>query len=335
MKSSKKAISALLGSIAMVILIIDAKTAASGAAEAVELCIKTLIPSLFPFFLVTTYLNASIFGLHIPGIDMIGKTLRIPDKSESLLLLGLIGGYPAGAQLINEAYQHGQIDKRTGHILLGYCNNAGPAFIFGITQYLFSSFWTPFIVWGIHLFSAIITGILLPRPISKSISCKSNRQITIVQALQKSLSISTSICGWVILFKTLMAYIQKWLAGSSDKLGLVILTGMLELSNGCFRLTEIPSEQTRFILCVVFLAFGGVCVMQQTLSVTETLGFGLYVHGKIMQTCISLSLTLFIADFLYNDSFVNIYTSVFITLICGFTVYIIRNQAKKSVENLK
>jgi hypothetical protein len=37
----------------MMLLILDSRTSAAAAAEALEICIRTVIPGLFPFFLLS------------------------------------------------------------------------------------------------------------------------------------------------------------------------------------------------------------------------------------------------------------------------------------------
>ena len=70
---NRRLISVILSAGAMFLLIMNTKTAISGASAGIELCLKVLIPSLFPFFVVSTYLNASMLGLPIPGLRMIGS----------------------------------------------------------------------------------------------------------------------------------------------------------------------------------------------------------------------------------------------------------------------
>ena len=72
--------------------------------------------------------------------------------------------------------------------------------------------------------------------------------------------------------------------------GQVILTGLLELANGCCELEKIANDGLRFMAAAVMLSFGGLCVAMQTLSVTEKLGLGSYLPGKLLQTLISLML---------------------------------------------
>ena len=232
MKRKKYILSALSAAI-FVMLIVDAETASAGVSEGLELCMKVMIPSLFPFFIVSTYMNAALLGLQIPGLRYIGKLLRVPAGGESLLLLGMIGGYPVGAQLIADMYRQGILDKRTAQILLGYCSNAGPAFIFGVAGALFSALREPLFLWTIQLLSALTTGLLLPRPYCNNITAQHCNQLSITAALKTSISACVSVCGWIIVFKIVMTYISTYLAQQLSKAQMILLAGILELSNGC------------------------------------------------------------------------------------------------------
>lgn len=302
MKSKTSILSAAFAAAILTLLILDPTTATLGASDGIELCLKVLIPSLFPFILVTTYLNAVLTGPSIPGLRPLARRLNIPAGGDSLLLLGLLGGYPVGAQLIADAYKNNQLSKRTSQILLGYCNNAGPAFIFGVAGMLFSSKWIPFVLWLTHIISALITGILLPRPEDDSIHAYKTSHISVVSALRKTTSVCASICGWVVVFKIIMAYLKSWLSKQISSTGMICISGLLELSNGCLQLDRIPTEAERLILCSAFLAFGGFCVMLQTASVTESLGLGLYFPGKMMQTSISILITTILSYLLFPSS---------------------------------
>lgn len=316
-------------------MITDTQTAKQGAAEGIELCIKVIIPTLFPFFIITSYLNCALLGQHIPGLRHIHRYLHIPHGSETLLLLGLIGGYPVGAQLIAETHHRGILDRKTAQILLGYCSNAGPSFIFGITPILFSSSWIPLFLWGIHLFSAILTGLLLPKPPRTEPVTISSTNTSLVQALKRSITICASVCGWIVIFKIVLAYLDAWVFGFWGKKTPVILSGILELSNGCIELTKIPSEAVRFVICAAFLAFGGICVILQTASVTENLGLGLYIPGKIMQTGISVILSVVLSCFLFPKNHLPAICSVFLIAASILITFSSNGYVKKSCGNTK
>jgi len=304
MKKYKQVLAVFISAVILALLIFDTKTAVSGAADGIELCIKVIIPSLFPFFFITIYMNSLLTGLEIPGIRALGKLLHIPRGSEPILLLGLIGGYPVGAKMIGDAFTQNKIDRRTGRILLGYCSNAGPAFIFGVAGTLFTSIYAPIVLWIIHILSAIITGLLLPKPDTNAMCTSSQKVIAAPEILHKSISACISVCGWVIVFKIIMAYLTDLLSPFRSNLCMILIAGVLELSNGCLTLAALDSEPISFLLCSAFIAMGGICVALQTISVTGSLKWGLYIPGKIMQACISLFISiLFIQFFYHNERF--------------------------------
>ena len=326
---NRRIISVIISAGAMVLLIMNTKTAISGASAGIELCLKVLIPSLFPFFVVSTYLNASMLGLTIPGLRMIGRALHLPEGSDSILIMGLLGGYPVGAKVIADAYNKGKLSKQTGHIMLGYCNNAGPAFIFGVTSTLFSSAKMSFLIWGIHIFSALVTGLVLPSTGQIGRIQQNQKKTSFVTAVKNSITITASVCSWVVIFKIIMSYLQLWIAESNL---ITFIAGILELSNGCILLAQIHSEAVRFILCSGFLSFGGICVLMQTASVTDSLGLGLYIPGKIIQTAISILTTSIAVFVIYPNMQFPLMLTLFIDGFCIAIIIIIRYYSEKVVE---
>ena len=49
--------------------------------------------------------------------------------------------------------------------------------------------------------------------------------------------------------------------------------------------------RTRMLAASGLISLGGLCVGMQTVSVTEGLGLGSYIPGKLLQTALSLTLT--------------------------------------------
>lgn len=315
----------------LLILILNVDTAVKGAQEGLELCIQTIIPSLFPFFLLTAYLNPMLLTISPRFIRRLCNRLAIPKGCEGILMLGLVGGYPVGAQSVSEAYRGGKISKQQAQILMGYCNNAGPAFIFGVAGRLFPSHIAAWILWFIHILSALLTGLVLPRAYSGVNETTNYDPITFTQAFHKSLWITASICGWIIVFKIIIAMISTNIPAIFEPY-LVYLEGLLELSGGCLTLLGIQNQSLRFILCSAFLSFGGVCVLMQTASVSSNLGLGLYLPGKIIQTGFSVMLSLLFILLGYRNV---LSTAVFwiIAIVSAAIIYILAFFCRKRYGN--
>ena len=332
MKRYKRYITLILAGCAIFLLLLDTKTALMGSVAGIALCTNAVIPALFPFIFLCNYINGNMTGLRIPGFSFIGKRLHIPPGGESVIILGFLGGYPVGAQIITDMYSDKTISKRNASILLGYCNNAGPAFIFGVTSGLFFSPWIPWVLWALHILSAFITGILLPKPDNLGIYLPKGSEISLVSTLQKTLKICANICGWIVLFRILIAYAEKYYYAHGSFFP-VMLSGILELSNGCMRLELISEESLRFILCSDFLAFGGLCVMLQTASVAKEMGLGLYIPGKIIQTAVNTLIAIPISNIIFKQPALSRSTIIPVIFLCAFTIAILVPSYRKKFWN--
>lgn len=283
----------------MLLLILDTKTALSGASEGITMCLYTVIPSLFPFFFLSTLLCSTLVGDQIPALRPLGKLCGIPAGGESLLVLGLIGGYPVGAQSIYQAYRSGQLSESDARRMLGFCNNAGPSFIFGMAASLFTSPYAPWLIWLLHILSALLVGMLLPGKGTGSCAISPSAPVTVPQALEKSCRIMVNVCGWVISFRVILAFCQRWFLWLLPKELQVGFTGLMEMSNGCYSLSMLSSERVRFVMCVCILSLGGLCVAMQTASATKELGTGMYFPGKMLQCVISFTLAAMVQGLLF------------------------------------
>ncbi len=290
MPKRKKVIMPFIAALGLFILIIDTRGAVAGAQEGINLCIKTLIPSLFPFFVISGYFCRVCSEMELPFLKPLSWLCGVPKGAESLLVIGMLGGYPVGAKAITDAWRERQIETDDAKRLLGFCSNAGPSFVFGIIGGMFENLLTAWSLLAILILSAIITGWLLPRKkYTRSVDTR-RPKASFSKIFDGSLKAIASVCGWVILFRVAISILERWVLWFLPDSARIILTGILELSNGCIALSGIQNHGFRFILGAGMLSFGGLCVYLQTVSVTEELGVGFYFPGKILQCLISFTL---------------------------------------------
>jgi len=288
--------------VVMLILILDAKTALSGAHAGLELCLRTVIPSLFPFIVICVVISSNLTGMPMHILRPVGKLCGMPVGTETLFMLGILSGYPVGAQSVYSAYKNGSISEHTAKRLLGFCSNAGPAFIFGMMGSLFHSTVAPWILWGIHILSAALVGFILPEKDNTACQLTQQPPTTVTQALEKGIKSISIICGWIVLFRVGIAFLERWFLWLLPKTVQICLIAALELSNGCCEMYDIINLGTRFMLCSGVLAFGGICVLMQTRSVTAELGWGMYFPGKVLQTIISVLLAAVTQKFIFQPT---------------------------------
>lgn len=272
----------------MLILILDSQTALEASREGVQFVIQTVLPSLFPFFFLSGWLTGSDFR-QFRILSGVARLFRIPDSCSYLLLPAFLGGYPSGAQAIASAHQQGQLSRESAEQLLGYCSNAGPSFLFGILSSSFPATWMCWALWGLHIVGALLAARLLPA-VSEDCSAisKEKKQHTMSDILLCSIKTTAIVCGWVILFRVLIAFLERWCLWLVAPPFQVFLKGSIELTNGCFCLNQIQDVRLRFVICSALLSLGGFCVTMQTKSVVQSLNLRYYRIGKGIQCVFSV-----------------------------------------------
>lgn len=277
--------------IGFMLMIFDSRLVLEGAKTGLELCLQTVIPSLFPFLVISMMLTRSMGSCGV--LRAAAKALRIPESAATLLIPAFLGGYPVGARCVSDQYRAGHLKKEQAERLLAFCNNAGPAFFFGMVGSFFPERCSTWILWLIHLVSAALTGISLPPADNNSpvdvARYEKNSGKDILPAAMEAMGI---ICGWLILFRCLTAFLDRWFLWLLPQWLQVLITGLLELTNGCLELPGVYPDNLRFLICSCMLSFGGICVLMQTASVTRGLSLRFYLLGKVLQTiyCFMISL---------------------------------------------
>ena len=265
-------------------LILLPRETSQAAIDALSLCARVIVPSLFPFFVCANLFCA--LRLAAPLEARLSRIMRpifgISGAGAAALVLGLTGGYPSGAQAVGALYSAGALDRREAEKLLAFCNNCGPAFIFGIVgQSVFHSAAIGLLLYLVHILSALLCGVLQrgkhPAP------CRAAREEAHVpapafsdaftQSVKKAGQTALEVCMFVVVFGVLSALFllpaRRYLPASV----LPLLYGVLELSGGAYALagTEL-SVCLKFILSSFLLAFGGLSVHAQTRAVLHAAG---------------------------------------------------------------
>lgn len=274
------------------------------AAEALALCAGSVIPALFPFLAVSGLLIALGFGQWAAPLlsGLMTPLFRLPGIAGSALLLGLVGGYPIGAQTAAELYRTGRLTRDETARLLSFCNNSNPVFLISVLGAgVFGSVRRGVWLWLIHLLSALLAGLLLrgrkpdcrrPSP-PRVVSAAPSFAAAFVTAVRSAATGMLSVCAFVVLFYVLASPLKQ--LGSPVS---AVAVGFLEL----FSLTPMLSNDPfSFILAAAMSGWGGLSVLSQTAAVLEGTGLPLRpcLIGKALQGCLSAVLAMAAAPVLF------------------------------------
>lgn len=268
----------------MLCLIIDSRYAVQYASEALVLCLRTVVPSLFPMFVLSGLMVSALTGSGHRALSILEDLLCLPKGGGSLFLLGAVGGFPVGAQCIVQAMDVGSLSRHDAERMLGFCNNCSPAFLFGILGSVLADSYAPLFVFLIQLETAMVTARIFPSVSGQALDVPRSTP-SLPQAVTRAVRSMVSVCAWVILAGVITGFLNRWLFTFLPEPVPAIITGLMEITGGVLGLNEISDEGLRFVLCCIFVCFGGVSVLLQIQSIAgeKGLSMGVCVRQKLLQ----------------------------------------------------
>lgn len=293
--------------------------------QGLQLCTNVIIPSLFPFFVLSSlvielgmarYLGQALERLMWP-------LFRVGGVGASALVLGLVGGYPVGAQTAIRLYEKNLCSKEETQRLLAFCNNSGPAFILGVVGAgVFGSGTIGLLLYLSHAAACLCVGLLFRfygkrTPCSPPSRSAPHFQTTrfstaLTSGIKSSFTSVLNICAFVLFFSVVIRLL--FLCGIMDAVaGLLaillsplgfdrvlarqLLTGLLEVSSGVTSLSRSSGLPGQISMAAFMLGWAGLSVHCQVLSFLGDSGLspGTYLAGKALHGALSAFFTMLLS----------------------------------------
>ncbi len=293
-------------------LLFYSKAVSAAMTQALNLCIQVLLPSLFPFFVLSSMLiSLGVVQRLSPLLEKPFQWLfGLSGNFGAALLLGAAGGYPVGAKTITVLYQQGLCSQKSAEKALCFCNNAGPAFLISaVGASLLHDRHIGLQLYGIHLVSALIIGCINRKNKESvkycSFSDKHTQKTTVnslfLRAVTDSFSSFLNVSSFVLIFAVISAILRQLpllhslqVLPGGGTLWYGLLSGILELTSGISCLTQgkLPSEillPSLSFLC----GWGGFSVQFQTISLLHEVGLPCkkYLKCKFLQGVLAALIT--------------------------------------------
>ncbi len=284
----------LLFSLAFILLKFP-ENSADGVRNGIELCLEVLVPTLYPFMIISNiFINSGIID-RTPLIirRVMNYLFRLPGECASVILFSIIGGLPVGARMTHKLYDKKVISLNQSQRMLYFCINPGPAFVIStVGHYMFGSKEIGFLIYISLVASSLTVGIMSrflnddKEPIRLNNENIYNKNILQSSVSEASKSIIT-VCSWVVAFSCITEIIAKLSVSETTKIFLQCIT---EMTNGC----RISAENFRIPIVAGVIGFSGICG-----------------HFQIMDSiaAVNLKYKYFLAGRIINGSIATIYCS--------------------------
>lgn len=260
----KQILAGLMGLAAIAALFTQPQATAQGVAEGVRLCMQVLLPSLFPFMIVVSFLSLS-GGLLLPAkmLSPLFRWLRLPDSLRDVWLASFLGGYPTGAHTLATLVRQGLMPRETAGRMLRCCVNPGPAFLLlAVGQSMFRSHHIGTLLLLSQAISSLALSALLCHSRLKEAPVPAKRLDSLSDAFV------TAVSGASSAMLTIFAFVLAFSVAFSllNVLGphLKPLAAVLEVTLGCTIAAQLGG-MVGLLLSAFFIGFGGFSVGFQVL----------------------------------------------------------------------
>lgn len=281
--------------IALVIILLALKPERYAAAcmEGIAVWLNFVLPSLFPFFILTALLTklGRISKLSEKFSPITERVFGLPGISSYCFLISILSGYPVGSRMILDLKKSNLIDSKQATEMSFLCSTSGPMFILGsVGTRMFSSKKIGLVLLLSHLTAVLI--ICFIRALLRKKTPQSQKQLPALLKIDNALY--ESVYGAVLSILTVGGFIALFYVFAEILTDLKILalpallfgklftlfnmndaaqaftTGLIEVTRGCAMLA--PFGVSTLPLAAFLITFGGACILAQQLGYLKSAG---------------------------------------------------------------
>lgn len=272
--------------LSFVLLLCTPDVAITSMHAGLRLCANTVIPSLFPFMVISELLvksgAASLLGKLV--CPLFSPIFGLSKDGSAALVMGTLSGFPVGARTAAGLYEEGKISKQELSFLLCFCNNPSSAFVISaIGISLFGCRTLGVLFYAVTLLSAATVGIVCrflfkaskdttPTTVPCDPPPREKRQgaVILTECIADSARSMLSVCAFVSFFSVWTGCLNAAFSGVPlpDTLR-ALAVGFFELTGGVSYAASCASVQNGMDVCAFLLGWSGISVHFQIMSICQ------------------------------------------------------------------
>lgn len=268
-----------------IFMIIFPKDVSVVTKEAIVLWLNSIVPALFPFFIVSGIIRKS-------GLLQVISYRILP------VIMGFFSGYPVGAQVAADYLKTGLINKDDFYHIVSYSMVTGPAFLIGSCGIgFFSSQRIGYYFAVSHYFAAFLIWAVYGRKTKVKITKQKNllkvkaEKNILKSSLTASIDSIFMVLGYLIIFMMLLCMIRKTSVFEiiNNEYFTALITGVMEMTIGAKEAAALENKLLAAAVTSFIISFGGLCVIGQTVTMLEGIDISIFklIFFKILHGLIS------------------------------------------------
>lgn len=286
---------------ALPLMLVPGAETAEAVRASLALCYFSVIPSLFPFLVLSELLLRGGLGELLPRalLRPLEKRLSLSSHAVTALLLGWLCGFPVGARCLLGAREEGRISDEECERALLFCGIPSPAFLIGaVGGRIAGGRRTGVMLYALCVGVSLLLGLLLARfdrakqkkevsPLAcraESPTPRMSRLLT--EAVGGALGGILQVCAYVLFFSAVSALGKTLLEWCGAPMGVsAIVASLLEISGGMQAAIALEAPKLCIPLAAFCAGWSGLSVHLQVLALAKDhpIAVGRYLGVKLLQ----------------------------------------------------
>lgn len=333
----------------ILLLIIFPNAAVDSALKGLNLWIKVVFPSLFPFFVASDILNKTglIKSIGVLLEPIMRPLFNVPGCGSFTLAVGLTSGTPVAAKVTANMREEKLLTKVESERLLAFTNNSGPLFITGaVAVGMFNMPNLGILLLACHLLASFTVGLLFrfygktskykvkktrykvkkqnknlikkfKTELKQTINNSTSSPAKILgDSIQNSLGTMLTIGGFIVFFSVIVNILIE--SGIISHLSNIIATLLISTGTNEEMIIALLSGFFEITTGTDLASKANVSLIQQLISVSIIIGWaGLSVHSQVY-TMISKT-DISIKPYLFGKLLQGIFAAIYIFIAVKIT----------------
>ena len=233
----------------------------------VRLSVCSVLPAVFPFMILADYMSVTLGKTESGRLaGFFSRALGTSRYGPSLLLIGLLCGFPVGARTASDAYLRGHISREECERLCAVASAPSPVFVISGVGLIRGSIAEGILLYAAVVCSALICTVILPRAGAFSQISEENKwqNFNITDSVKRAGNASLTVSTFIIFFSMVNMIVKKLILSPSFA---TLICCFLEIGNAACTLAESNfSGEISLALCGFSLGFSGLSVLLQSFA---------------------------------------------------------------------
>ena len=218
-----------------VILVLDSAGVAAAVTKSVQLCLNTIIPSLFAFLVLSTFVTSS----------------GLVNSDAAIFIISMAGGYPVGAKLLSDRVTKNPNYRKRAESMLMYCYCGSPVFLVALSSLGIQIWMSNVLACLTFAIFSNVKNFKKGQKMNTAINCSSTVFINSVTSASTALY---KICTMIILFGIITRGLTYF--GITDP-----------LFHSLVEITNTVNLQSNPAVIAALTSTGGVCIIFQVSAI--------------------------------------------------------------------